>query len=291
MSDDLSVVAGVIDKLSRDLTALRDSLTPTDWEAAILTLRSSPLLPILLKDPFTCWSYHRPRGFAGDAGLTDFIYAQGYCGKALANTSAIGRRIFSAIQIRPLCKAVRFRRQLAEEFLREVLLTANRPRVLVIAAGHLREVGGVLACEFGIAGRVLALDADQAALECIGARLPEVETRCQSVHDLLSAAPEVAPFDATYALGLYDSLTDTTAEKLLALQVAMVRPGGRLLVCNFAPDAADRGYMEAFMDWKLIYRDEHDMQRLAQRADPSCAIRVYREPSRQLVFLELTRNR
>ena len=31
---------------------------------------------------------------------------------------------------------------------------------------------------------------------------------------------------------------------------------GVLMFCNFTPDSHGRGFMEAFMDWSLIYRDE-----------------------------------
>ena len=36
-----------------------------------------------------------------------------------------------------------------------------------------------------------------------------------------------------------------------------------MLIPNFLADARDRGYMESFMDWRLIYRDHVDMPPLA----------------------------
>ncbi len=39
--------------------------------------------------------------------------------------------------------------------------------------------------------------------------------------------------------------------------------GGMLLIANFTPDSHGRGYMEAFMDWQLIYRDESQLYSLA----------------------------
>ena len=289
-SGDQTQIAVTINRLSGDLTHLRDSLMPAAWEEATLTLRSSQLLPILLQDPFTRWSYHRPRGFPADAGLIDFIYADGDYAASLCQASLTGRRIYAANQARPANKAVRFRRQTAAEFLREVLLTAPEPRVLAIAAGHMRELDRALFFGIDPAGRVVALDQDQQALDCIADRLPEVETLCHSLQDLLAGPLDDRVVDATSATGLYDYLSDAIAERLLAKQVALVRSGGRVLISNFARDAADRGYMEVFMDWKLIYRDEQDMMRLAERANPGGKTRVYREPSGQMVFLDVTKN-
>jgi extracellular factor (EF) 3-hydroxypalmitic acid methyl ester biosynthesis protein len=42
----------------------------------------------------------------------------------------------------------------------------------------------------------------------------------------------------------------------------MTRPGGTLLIPNFKTGARDTAYMEAFMDWHLIYRNHDDMRAL-----------------------------
>jgi hypothetical protein len=39
----------------------------------------------------------------------------------------------------------------------------------------------------------------------------------------------------------------------------MTRSGGSLLVTNLVGGIRDVGYMEAFMDWKLEYRDANEM--------------------------------
>ena len=49
----------------------------------------------------------------------------------------------------------------------------------------------------------------------------------------------------------------------------MLRPGGTLLVGNCTPDCRDIGYMQAIMDWRLLYRDEAQMRSLASHVDPS----------------------
>ena len=287
---DQTEVTTTINALVDALSSVRDTLAPPAWEEAIRALRASELLPVLLLDPFTRWSYRRPRGFPGDAGLIDFIYAQGAFAEHLSEATDTGRWIYAANQTRPACKAVRYRKQIASEFLREVMATAAQPSVLGIAAGHLREVETEAALGPGFLGRIVALDQDPVALGHISNRLPNIECLQMSVREILTGRLDGEVFDATWSLGLYDYLSDAAAERLLAKQLQLVRPGGRVLICNFAPDAADRGYMEAFMDWKLIYRDEQDMECLAFRVQSGCATRIYREPSGQVVFLEMVRD-
>jgi SAM-dependent methyltransferase len=69
-------------------------------------------------------------------------------------------------------------------------------------------------------------------------------------------------FDLIYAAGLYDYLDDATAHRLTQGMFAALKPHGRLLFANFCPGVVDYGYMDAFMDWRLLLRDETDMQRL-----------------------------
>ncbi|PYF06765.1 hypothetical protein C8J30_12320 [Rhodobacter viridis] len=283
-------VAATIGTMVDELTVLRNNMAPVEWEAAILALRASELLPILLEDPFTSWSYYRPRGFPGDAGLIDFIYAQGDFADPLRSATPTGQWIYAANQTRPACKAVRYRKQIASEFLREVMAGSAKPSALGIAAGHLREVETEAAQGAGFDGRIVALDQDEQALDRIAQRLPKIECLKMSVREILMGRLDGQVFDATWSLGLYDYLSDAAAERLLAKQLSLVREGGRVMICNFAPDAADRGYMEAFMDWKLIYRDEQDMEALAFRVRSGCTTRIFREPSGQVVFLEMIKD-
>jgi len=71
----------------------------------------------------------------------------------------------------------------------------------------------------------------------------------------------------------------------------MLGSGGRLLVPNFNPSLRDIGYLEACMDWWLLYRDDEDMNRLLA-AIPEDAIadsRQYRDRHGNITVLEVTR--
>ena len=65
-----------------------------------------------------------------------------------------------------------------------------------------------------------------------------------------------------------------------------------MVVANFMPGIRDVGYMEAFMDWRLIYRTRHDMTDLTMEIEePEIRdLRLFTEESRNIIFLRLTKN-
>jgi hypothetical protein len=60
-----------------------------------------------------------------------------------------------------------------------------------------------------------------------------------------------------------------------------------VLIPNFAPCCPDRAYLETFMAWDLIYRDEFDMAGLVSRipADEIASYDIYTDPSHSIVYL------
>jgi len=119
-----------------------------------------------------------------------------------------------------------------------------------------------------------------------------VETSACDAQTLLrKGIAGLGSFDFIYSLGLYDYLSDAAARRLLATAVDMLNPGGKVWIANFVEDLWSAGYMEAVMDWWLIYRSEDKINSLACRIDPGkiAARRTFREPESNVVFLELTR--
>src|SRR4051794_29103960 len=45
-----------------------------EWALFRANFMHHPVTRIIHQDPFTAWSYRKPRGYAGDAWLLDFIY-------------------------------------------------------------------------------------------------------------------------------------------------------------------------------------------------------------------------
>ena len=71
---------------------------------------------------------------------------------------------------------------------------------------------------------------------------------------------------AMYTLmGLTDYFDDRAMSLLHRLMRECLNPGGSLLVANFTPGHIGMGWMDAVMDWHLVYRTEADLERFARR--------------------------
>ena len=70
-----------------------------------------------------------------------------------------------------------------------------------------------------------------------------------------------------------------------------LRPGGRLLVANFMPGIPDIGYMESYMDWKLVYRTRHELVDVSANIPQAKIreIRIFAEENQNIIFLQLTK--
>ena len=137
------------------------------------------------------------------------------------------------------------------------------PRILSLACGHLREAQRSEAVRVKAVGEIVAVDQDPLSLEVVaresnGARVTPVKA---SIRRFLVDPSIYGDFDLVYSAGLYDYLDDDTAKRLTSNMFEALRPGGTLVVANFAPELLDIGYMEAIMDWQLIYRDERGVAR------------------------------
>jgi extracellular factor (EF) 3-hydroxypalmitic acid methyl ester biosynthesis protein len=272
------------------LSEARQNLDGDDWAACRAYLRSEhPLRHAIYEDPMTRRAFEKPRGYAGDAVMMDYLYGIHSALDAERHASPIGRNVFRYIQSRPAGQAVRFRRAHIAGLVDQLAAKSSRPDVLAIAAGHLREAELSRAVETGAVGRFVALDADADSLGEVARNYSRfgVETLHASVRHILARKVALGAFDFVYAAGLYDYLTEAVAQALTARMFDLTKPGGQLLIPNFAPSVQDRAYMETYMDWDLIYRDEYDMVGLVDRIDPEAiaSLEVYRDPSQAVVYL------
>jgi len=256
-------IAGGLDDLFDDLEARRHQ-EPSQWPSFASAYRNHPICALLHQVPFTYRAFSKPRGYAGDAVMMDYIYCLGEGRQAAHEATPIGREIFKYMGTRPSAKAVRYRRRLLAGLIDRVARKGSAS-VLAIAAGHLREVELSSAVKNGELAQFVAFDQDEASLAEVQRSYAKygIQTVRGSVRQILAGKTNLGQHDLVYAAGLFDYLDAQVAATLTRHMWDIVRPGGMMLIPNFMVGTSDRGYMESFMDWHLIYRTEADMWELA----------------------------
>jgi hypothetical protein len=302
---DLKALASVFEKL-RDgcvsegmadllpvLQAQRLRAPKNDWEEFVQACLLHPLRELLHQDPFTRRAYSKPRGYAGDAELLDFIYGREESWPAPQGTSELGLKIFEFTTASSACEAVRARRGFIADAIDKLVEEVPRADILSLGSGHLREALLCSAIKRRKFGRFVALDGDMKSLEevarCYGRY--GVETFPGRIRQLLTQRINLGAFDYVYSTGLFDYLSMPAAQRLAETMFAMLRPRGRLLVANFLPGIPDIGYMESYMGWNLIYRTRQEMLEISSHI-PQAQIRdihIFAEENQNIIFLEVTK--
>jgi extracellular factor (EF) 3-hydroxypalmitic acid methyl ester biosynthesis protein len=282
-----------LDQFVLGLRESRNSMPAEQWEETILACRSHAVAGLLHEDPFTHRAFSKPRGYAGDAELLDYIYAEEELWP-VPEASQLGRRVFEYTTRTPAPAGVRARRGFVADMIDRLADTIHKPHVLSIAAGHLREAVLAAAVKRKRLGRFTALDADQMSLEeihrcygCFG-----VETVAASIRQCVTGKLDLGQYDFIYSIGLFDYLNEATGRRLVSKLFHMLRPSGCLLVANFLPDVRDVGYMEAFMDWHLTYRSRQEMIGMTMEIPQSeiKGITIFAEENQNIIFLKVIRN-
>lgn len=286
-------VSDVLRRLVTECGKLRHHLPIDEWKRLVKMIRESKLLPLVHQDPFTHRAFTKPRGYAGDAVMMDFIYGQEENWQN-PEASELGQSVFQYTINAAASAGVRSRREFIAECLDEVARTHVAPTALAIACGHLREASMSSAVRRRRFKEFVALDADAESLKEVDRSYSSygVRTHLADIRKMITGRMNYGKFDLIYSTGLYDYLNAKTAKKLTGQLFSMLQPGGKLVIANFLPTMYDIGYMEACMDWFLIYRDRFEMMGLTELINQSDIqeIKVSVEENQSIVFLEVVRS-
>lgn len=281
--------ANVVAALCSALLPLRMSLSDGEWKAVKSACLAHPICPLLHEDPYTRRAFEKPRGYAGDAVMLDYIYDS----MPPEGTSEIGRQVFAGTTGLSNGKSVTFRRDFLAQRIDQMALAKERLRVLSLACGHLREGQQSQAVLNRAVGTLYAVDQDVESLRVVEQEQAErgVTPVHGSVVSIIRKKMVFPDIDFAYAAGLYDYLSDSLAAKTTKALFDMLAPGGCLLLANYVPSSHGRGYMDAFMDWSLVYRSEQDFQTVTSLVPDSLidSRRSYYDPYGNVVYLELVR--
>jgi len=248
-------------RLVGDLAGIRATTSPALWRAEVEASRGHPLHARMAEDPYIGAAVCKPRGYAGDAETLDYVYQQVHN----RELTALGNELFQVTTGAGIADAVRLRCACLGDAIRSTIEQRGPATVVSVACGYLRELHGIPR-EVIAQTQIVGLDHDErtvARLAALHPTVPLLSVRA-SVKDILQRRVELPPADLCYAAGLYDYLDERVATALTARLAAGLRPGGALLIMNLTPASPEVAFLEAVMDWWMIYRDEHALRAMVE---------------------------
>ncbi len=273
-----------IDRLAWQLGKIHDLALAEDQLPEFRTICQSHLLAqIILEDPYSRRAYEKPRGYAGDAVMLDYIYRP-----SLIGMSETGQVVHRATTELPNAKSVLWRRDYLTRHILAIAKRTNAGRVLSVASGHMRELDEIAGTGDERNLEFHAVDSDRASLD-------ECKRSYPSFNLNVIASPAIAisrlklngGFHLIYAAGLSDYLSDATLEFLIAQLYKRLLPNGLLCLSNFTRQNHGRGFMEGFMNWSLVLRNEFELLGAARSALPGCRASVFTDPFGNIAYLEI----
>jgi len=266
-----------------------------EWKELAEYCINHPLRDLIHENPLTSRSFHKPRGYSGDAVLLDMIYSHPLPPGYSVQSSEIGEEINRFLKNESAALAIGARLKILAQSIDDIANHNTSPRILSVAAGHLREAELSNAIQNGLIGELIALDQDKESLEeikrCYANKYP-IKTLQSTLRPILTGKHNLKSFDLVYAAGLYDYLNHRIACRLTERLFSLLNSGGQLIFSNFLPQVPAIGYMESYMGWYLITRSPNQIESISTAINPHLITRkrVYVEENKNIVFLSLTKN-
>lgn len=270
---------------------------PPDLDAEYHSLVRQRLHPLMMCAPFIHHVYAKPLGFAGDYGALHKLMEDPYEGHTL-----YARLLNAWLVLSPAGDAYRHRIALLVDEMRTQARRCHANgaglRVLSIGCGAANEVVRYLELEdLSHSSEFTLVDFHPDTLAFALAqvekarqqhwRLARVTLVPQSIQGLvmdearmrrkglasLGPVARAGGYDFIYCTGLFDYFSDRVCRRLTQTMYHMLAPGGRLVLCNFAPANPIRQFMKYVLDWNLTHRTEAEMQALVPPgARSTCSI-------------------
>jgi SAM-dependent methyltransferase len=258
----LAAAAAVVVERARELERAADVRAVRAAQAGFRAL----LAPVLAQSWIMQRSITKPRGYPGDHALLDAFYTR------RTASGPVGRLLDELVLDCAAGRAVVDRKRYVAAWLGARLALHPEAKVADIACGPCRLERDLLAARIGTRARFVAMDGDDEAL-AYARRVLEGAPAVRLWHEnaiRIARDPQVpamlAGADWVVSLGLLDYLPDRLAARLLLALRRALRPGGEMLVGNFAADNPSRTFMEWFGDWPLIHRSEDEFLALFEEA-------------------------
>lgn len=292
-------VIAALNNLFEKFEVISDQIPP-DLETAHHAFARRQLHSFWLTAPFMHRTFTKPMGYAGDYEMMNMIVRNGMEGDSL-----FARLINAYLLDQPPCRAVRNRVGFLEAKINaevsRVVRRGQQAKIFAIACGPAWEASNFIAqhpladhAEFHLLDfsepTLHHTEKKIAGLKQQHHRRTPVKFIKNSVQNLLRARGKTRSqpeYDLIYCSGLYDYLSDSVCQALNSHLYDLLKPGGFLVVGNFATNTPGQNLMEHLMDWFLIYRNGRQVAALSpeQAAADDCVVRA--EPTGANIFLEV----
>lgn len=290
--EDFTTCFRVLESFNDQLEALSAGMSVSNASEHVWGYVFKEIFPYFMRSRFAERAYFKPRGYPGDYLMMEMIYRNQPEGDG-----KLGVTVDHWCLNSPSARAVRGRRDLLSrklaEFSRE-RLDGRRPiRIMNLACGPSRELFDFLErCDYAHRIETLCVDADPDALEFSNRALGSLHHRgplrflSENVVKwaLGRIRHHIEPQDIIYSAGLTDYLDRKPFLALVRRCYDQLRPGGVLIIGNFAPANPNRAFMDHVLHWRLIHRDEAELRALFEETPFGANVEVLSEPQKVNLF-------
>lgn len=222
------------------------------------------LLPTILQSEFCKYCREKPRGYAGDFVMMEWIWTERT--KAISEglypycESAIGRLVSEFTFQHANCAANEYR----VHYFTSILKNTVANRIASIGSGSAIEIRHAKD-NLSEQVEIHLFDQDDGALAFAKQKLDRLSVKIHSGNVLRSIIkmPD-SYFDCIYSSGLFDYLSMETSGRLVILLWKKLKIGGKLIITNADPNNPTRFWMEFVSDWFLVYKSKDQLFQIAE---------------------------
>ena len=266
-----------------ELTSVIDRL----WQAAQGSPSPSdvlnPVRAIMGFTPETMqgFAFLKPNGYPGCYEIIDRIYRRYHAADpALFNWDRYWQR-------HPAAQAVRNRKAYFADVILDAVGRCGEVTVLNVASGPCRDVLELFEGCPRLPVNVHCVEQDIRAIDYAQALCQHHLERIEFVQRNAFRMKLPRKYDLIWSAGLFDYLPPIPFVRLLRKLASAIRPGGELVVGNFAASNPSRAYME-LIGWSLHHRSSSELLNLAEQAGLSMAkLEVRSDPTGVNLFLHV----
>jgi SAM-dependent methyltransferase len=282
----------VLDTLNNGLSSFSESMSNKEDKDHMWGFVFKEIFPYLMRSRFAERAYYKPKGYAGDFLMMEHIYQNTPKGDGKIGILIDGW----GLQLQSM-EAIRGRRILMKDQLHHLSkqrLDKNKSfSVMNLACGPCRELFDFLReCEYTERIDALCIDIDPEALQYSNQNVNTIphnaSVRYMSENlvkwALGKVSHNIGTKDLIYSAGLFDYLEPRLFCKLVDKCHEHLKPGGSLLIGNFAPHK-DMLFMDHLLHWKLIYRTREELKELFKDTKFGGDVTILEEPEKVNLFV------